>query len=660
LVFSLALAVTSPLQAGVSGENVVVVVNGDSVDSRTLANHFGQLRDVPSNNVIVLNDVPTKMQCSLTDFRDKILTPLLKQIDQRKLAAQTKVIAYSVGFPLSVNVGAHNKRLKDPGMRKIQRGVASVTGLTYFYSYLQADSEAYLGLEANFYARGPLMRSFNNPFGDAEDRSTFDTAIADRKDGSFVEAASKLEALFLKTPLQAPLAILSAECYAEHGDFEASARMIRSAIAFGWTSGQYFDDSALLQPAIVRPEVKDLVAGLDRFPLVSQAPVEFTSTIFWGANGWPSLRPTDGIRYLMSCMLGVVNERGSTIDDAVSILRRSASSDQTFPDGEFWFTKTGDVRTKTRFPGVPDALVWLKHLGKQGRIVPGAMPKKEGKCAGLMLGTATMKLAGRKWSFVPGAISDNLTSFGANYQTASQTKMTELLHAGAAMTSGPVAEPYAIQAKFPLPLMYGFYANGATAIESFYLSIASPYQTLIVGDPLAAPFANVPPDRAGFRRVETGDQFLVGWKPKEMSDPKSHAVATELFVGGKLLRRSKPERTTTVNVKGIPDGMWPLRLTLISGDALRSRVVHTDWIELGNSPSVPFATPIENQVRVSSADATEIKLMHHSEVVGEVTGNDGTISIDAEKWGHGPVRVQPIATVDGKQVFGKEVVVYLP
>ncbi|KAA1257817.1 hypothetical protein LF1_03070 [Rubripirellula obstinata] len=651
---------TKPLAAGVSGENVVVVVNGDSADSRTLANHYVLLRKIPSNNVIVLNDVPTATNCSLADFQAKILTPVLEQIDARKLAAQTKVVAYSLGFPLSVDVRSHHKRLKDPGMRKVQRGTASITGLTYFYNFLQADSEGYLGLDANFYVRGSFSRHFINPFGKAEQREIFEQANDDRAAGKFAEAAAKFESLYAKSPLQAPLAILAAECHAENADNKASARMIRTAIAAGWTSGKYFDETSLFKPVVSQPEIKPLIEALERFPTVSQAPVEFSSTVYWSRNGWPSLNPADGVRHLTSCVLGIVNERGSTMDLAISTLRRAASSDQTFPKGEFWFTKSGDVRTKTRFTGIPNALLWLGHLGKQGRITRGALPTREGDCVGLMLGTPNMKLAGRRFNLVPGSIADNLTSHGGNYRTDSQTKMTELLHCGAAMTSGSVAEPFALQQKFPLPVMYGFYAGGSSAIESFYLSIASPYQTLIVGDPMTAPFASIPSDRAGFRRRPSGDQFLVGWKPQAMSDPKSRAVALELYVNGKLLRRSKPERTKTINVKGIPDGKWPLRLTLISGDSLRSRAVHTDWIEFGNSPSIPFAIPDENNVRVSSAESSSIKLMHHSETVGEIEGNDGTISIDAKKWGRGPLRVRPVAIVDGKQVFGKDVVVNVP
>jgi hypothetical protein len=51
---------------------------------------------------------------------------------------------------------------------------------------------------------------------------------------------------------------------------------------------------------------------------------------------------------------------------------------------------------------------------------------------------------------VPGAICENLTSFGGIFTPAAgQTPLSEFLRAGAAGSSGTVIEPYAIQAKFP-------------------------------------------------------------------------------------------------------------------------------------------------------------------------------------------------------------------
>ena len=582
----------APALAGVSGENVIVVVNGDSRDSRTLANHYVHLREIPSSNVIVLDQIPKGTQCTLPEFKTKILQPLLSQIDQRKLSAQVRVIAYSTGFPTAVGIPEHCKRLTSAIIKKIQRPVASLTGMTFFFHHVLADGEGYLGLESNFYCRGTVDRHFVNPFGKGEKRDRFNHAQSDRTDKKFKEAAGRFEKLFNQSPTHAPIALLAAECYAEAGDDSSAARLLKLAIARGWTSAVYLKRSDVLAQVIQREDMASILRDLSQHPTVAQHPIGFSPVAVWTPSGWPGTDLADGVRYLPSCMLGVVHERGSTIEQAISVLTRSATCDRTFPDAPFWFTKTKDVRSTTRFPAVPNALLWLGHLKKDTAVVRSVTPTLSGNCAGLMLGTPKFSIKHSPWKFVPGAITDNLTSHGAAFNTASQTKMTELLHAGAAMTSGPVHEPFAIAQKFPLPLMYGFYASGATAIEAFYLSIASPYQTLIVGDPLAAPYAKPPSDKAGFANQPALNRFLLGWKPSLVADRSSQAAMMELFVEGKLMKQWIPIRQTTVNLQGAPQGKLSVRIALVSGDPLQSRSVFSDWIQVGNPVGIPTVTTI--------------------------------------------------------------------
>ena len=67
--------------AGISPENVIVVVNADSPDSRTIANHYIDFRDIPTNNVIMLHDVPTGVITTLDKFKANIMTPVIEEID---------------------------------------------------------------------------------------------------------------------------------------------------------------------------------------------------------------------------------------------------------------------------------------------------------------------------------------------------------------------------------------------------------------------------------------------------------------------------------------------------------------------------------------------------------------------------------------------------
>jgi uncharacterized lipoprotein YmbA len=93
-------------------------------------------------------------------------------------------------------------------------------------------------------------------------------------------------------------------------------------------------------------------------------------------------------------------------------------------------------------------------------------------------------------SFVPGAAADNLTSFGGQiFENSGQLDILALLKLGAAGSYGTVIEPCAYLGKFPAPQNYFYQARGFSMAECYYQSVTNPYQGLLVGEPLAAPFA---------------------------------------------------------------------------------------------------------------------------------------------------------------------------
>ncbi len=93
-------------------------------------------------------------------------------------------------------------------------------------------------------------------------------------------------------------------------------------------------------------------------------------------------------------------------------------------------------------------------------------------------------------AFVPGAIADSMTSFGGViFGPNSQTDLLAFIAAGAAGSYGTVAEPLPDPQKFPDPQVYFYQARGFSLAESYYQSVNAPYLGLIVGEPLAAPFA---------------------------------------------------------------------------------------------------------------------------------------------------------------------------
>lgn len=94
-------------------------------------------------------------------------------------------------------------------------------------------------------------------------------------------------------------------------------------------------------------------------------------------------------------------------------------------------------------------------------------------------------------SWVPGALADHLTSFGGRLDgSGGQMSALEWIHAGATASYGTVSEPCAHSQKFPHPqVLLLNYAQGSSALEAYWKSVAWPLQGVFVGEPLAAPFA---------------------------------------------------------------------------------------------------------------------------------------------------------------------------
>lgn len=680
-LLTLASAKGSSAFAGVSAENVIVVVNGQSIDSKTIANYYIQLRNIPSCNVLVLDDVPSGLTCKLDDFLARILRPVLNHLDAAGLAAQTSVIAYSAGFPTTVDVSPHTKRITHAKLRKIQNSSASLTGATYFYAYLLADSEHYLGLGANFYARGPLSRSFANPFLDGPQRDQFAAAVSlgkeeDSEKTKHEEAGRAFEALFDQTSTQSPLAILAARSYAKAGSNSQASRLLKLALQSGWQSLRYLQSIDEFEPLLESEELADAIDKLPKTPRSFQHAVGFSSQTTWSVNGWPMPQGSkQGIRYLMSCMLAVTHPRGNTTEEAIAILKRSSSCDRTFPSGWFWFTKTSDVRSTTRIAAVPDAMEYLDQLGKKTGVVRSSTPKASEPVTGLMLGTPNIPLDNRSWEFSPGAITDNLTSLGAAFGTASQTKLTELLSAGAVMSCGAVAEPYAIAEKFPVPMMYGFYAGGTSAIEAYYLSIASPYQTLIVGDPIAAPYRSAIADQVRLARDTASQRIQLRRQQAMVIIENDQVAAMVLFVNGKRLSRLKDSPSTTLSLAGAPVGEVGITLALISKGAKQTQTNHrftidrnpatqalTETSQSDTRLEAPQVTIVQQDsesitLSIQKGDATEVQLHHLGRSIADIENDEESIRLPRAKIGNGPVRLQIVANLGGNAFFGTNVVV---
>lgn len=683
--------------AGLSSSDVVVVVNGESFNSRTLANHYVALRKIPAVNVVVLDRVPSSELIGVEEFRSRILKPLFSEIDRRGLSGHVQCIAYSADFPSAIDV---SEDLKKRGRLQVyETSKGSINALTYLHMWVNSSVPGYVGLEVNHYARREVEHYFSSPFhGDSAPWGEIQAKIAQKEHQAAVDA---LEAVLKEHPHQFPVAYLAAAEAALAGDSQRSVQLLTDAIGLGWSLGGYLARDKRFDSVRDDPGFQVLEFTLPQETDVKHQPMQgFDARTYWTPNGVGLAPKTGGEvlresfkfgnRYLLSTVLGITRRGGTSLPQAIEALHRAASADFTHPQGGFYFCSTDDIRTKTRRPGFSHAVDLLRQMGFEASIVTDRLPKNRPSVLGVQAGTPTFDWKSCGSQFVPGALAENLTSLGGVIGAGGrQTRLTEFIKAGAAGSSGSVTEPYALQQKFPHSQMYVYYASGASLAEAFYMSVRAPYQLLIVGDPLCQPFSNAPRlelgeqlrelKAGGLLRLDLGSNgveyqdWLDFQEPiSERRQPFVQAKIGVLFDGSSY-QLQDARKKLSIQMEGSSPGYHEVTLSLVADDPLqqRSDVMVPIWIGEKGLVDLTFPDQIAPRkadaadmpqfslrsesltVHVESEQAKRVTLWHDSEQVGMAEGQQADFRIGLKDIGLGPVRLQAKAeTHDGLTVQG--------
>lgn len=379
----------------------------------------------------------------------------------------------------------------------------------------------------------------------------------------------------------------------------------------------------------------------------------------WTRQHERASNPTEGQRYLISSMLGITVEGGNSVEEVIAYLRRSAQVDAQRPTGTFYFMKrNGKPRSAPRhdcYQGIVDA---LKAAGAQAEVRDGDLPENASQVLGLMTGVRQFDLAKSNVQFMPGAFADNLTSYGGDFSNNWQTKLSAPLRAGAAGSSGTVTEPFALQAKFPLPSLHLHYFRGCSLGEAFYQSVSGPYQQLLVGDPLCQPWAR--PPRVEVEGIEPGGQYSqnVELRSKITPRPGTKVATCELFVDGRLVvpEPFPQQLPVPLELDQLSPGHHELRLVATTDDplAMQGRVIVPFEVGSGEEPAVAIrvvpspvvarGATIEVEVE-GPAEATAIDILQNRRVVAQVQGRSGKVRIDPQLLGSGPVALAAEVTM---------------
>jgi len=263
---------------------------------------------------------------------------------------------------------------------------------------------------------------------------------------------------------------------------------------------------------------------------------------------------------LPSMMLGFCGPHGLTVEETVAQLRRAGQADGKRPQGSVYFWTSADIRSTCREWQYLPVVSELKNLSVSA-LVSTSPPPPELPLMGMMAGTVWVAPSYMK-NLQPGSVGEHLTSMAAMYDRKEQGKATDWLRAGAAASSGAVTEPYALWPKFAHARFFVHYAFGCTILESYYQAIRSPMQILLVGDPLAAPWAFLMELDVREKGERAGDAEEITFLFDVRKVPSLLSPEFHCFVDGKFVGRVN-KREWALNVQSLSDGYHELRVVAV-------------------------------------------------------------------------------------------------
>ena len=381
--------------------------------------------------------------------------------------------------------------------------------------------------------------------------------------------------------------------------------------------------------------------------------VGFRSQYKWQKDGRAGAGA--GRRYFLSVMLGyTATDRGNSLREVISYLRRSALADGTHPEGTIYLMRNdSDIRSKVRSPFFEKLVEDLRELDVDARIGKGRIPQGKSDVAGAVIGTPRFDWGTSGNTILPGAICEHFTSYGGRLSKDGQSPMTDLLRYGAAGASGTVEEPRAILSKFPDPNIHLHYVRGCTLAESFYQAVRGPYQLLIMGDALCRPWATIPV--VSIDGIADVDQPLSGTidiTPKVGASASDPIEVREyvVYVDGQEVTRVQDGGSFKLDTTKIPDGYHELRVVAIQDSMIESRGQlirplkvdnHGRTIEVRVSRlKIPWNQQLF--IEVESPGSKSVYVMHNRRPVAHIKGEKGQARIDPRKLGVGPVSLQVV------------------
>ena len=661
--YGLACSVILPfcVTAGGGPETTLVVVNAGSPLSMRIANEYVHLRGIPENHVAWLDGVPSMGVIPIEEFRKKIWFPVRDFIRAHKLDEEIDVITYSGDFPYAVDFTADIKA-KRLDKSKYMGRIASLTALTYFARRVEVGDIGYLGM--NYYYRdfaGPkITMDVSHPvsFPRLEEKEVRRLRNAARKSLNHKELAAALESyqkILDSYPANPENWYNLARSLAAAGERDKAIEALTSAVDYGWSNSLHVERDPYFRSIHSDRRFQGLLDRMATAYGPFQLTHGFRSYYVWSNADLAFWEPADAMnQYYLSTMLAYTGARGNSFPEIMQYLTAAASSDGTKPDGTVYLLENSNVRSETRQPLFPVTLAELARRGRKAEVLHqgpdgqnGILPVARDDVIGAVVGFPRFKWKETSSRLLPGAIAESLTSYGGDFDRADQTKLTEFLRNGAAGSSGAVAEPFSFQEKFPVPLIHAWYVDGCSLAESFYQSIKAPYQLIIVGDPLARPFAAFADIKLKSPPLTPPWSGIVTMEPDIQPAPGKPISKVEFWVDGQYQFDVPVDKPFSWDTRTVEDGSHDIRLVAIEDSGIEtrsstrfiSRVFNNDHrVDVANvGRPVTYEDTVEITGTAPSAESVEI--IRGYRILGASTVSDSRwrVVVPARTFGMGPV-----------------------
>ncbi|MDF7823662.1 TIGR03790 family protein [Pontiellaceae bacterium B12227] len=359
---------------------------------------------------------------------------------------------------------------------------------------------------------------------------------------------------------------------------------------------------------------------------------------------------------LPSMMLGYVGEKGNDVETVLKSIGRGAKSDFRGQRSGIYFVQSDDVRSKCREYQFYPAINELKSKNISAMVTTN-FPAGKSNVMGVLMGAENVDPS-QITSFAPGAMAEHLTSWSAEFQKR-QSKCTDWIEAGATATAGAVVEPYSNPNKFPSARFFVHYAAGSTMLESFYQSIACPLQSLLLGDPLAKPYAlPFSVKILGADSLKSDFTFLAMAEARVQNAQFQYAF----YLDGKEIKPFSDDNSVHVRLYKLSDGYHELRAVASIRHMVEfnmSAVKPITVVKRGRSvtilPQISRLGKHEHGIKVEiggSEKPEKIRLVSGELVIDEkVYDPEAELVLDELMVGEGPNQVQAVGIfADGMEV----------